>query len=731
MTSVSRLLLCSLLALVVVVVSGQTQCITGPQCASNGACIDSTCYCCSNGATMNFEGNNQCTCTGGSDPCAGVSCGSHGSCSNGQCSCTNGYSGSSCQTAPADPCANVNCGNYGTCSNGACQCTSGFTGSNCQTAPADPCSNVDCGSHGACSNGACQCSDGYSGSSCLTAPQSCTCSGCTSQFTNMAFNTQQNFVGQCTAGPGQNYIGVAAVNVASTDGSQFRVFTRDVASPWPVYVAGSALSSTTCYDMVQSSPGSWTVMVDEWQFAVEVLCDTPSGCNVEYNVQGWGCYINDDPTWPGPSASVSLTTVTTYSWQLTGSGGCSATCGGGTEQLTYQCEDGFGDVINNAQCGSLTQPAQTSTCNTQACPTYSWQTSDWESCSVSCGSGSEMRTVTCQSSLGGTVSDSYCMGDAPATSQPCSSAACSAPTGTSYCTCDCCEGDGCTMSLVGYVPNTGCSDDCDSLCRSSFSDQCPAIGDAGVVSDSCHVETDQQQPGTSSADGASNSGGLAGSAIVGIIFAALVPLVAAIAVYLCWHNKSFCFAQHKPAAAVQMPAAQRRSQPIAVKRTPQLSERTKKHVKRHSVAAMEMAQTAQKTSQRQDAAAHPPQPAAQSQQPPLNYPYPAYLSNPNVMYSPQPPPFMPPIEGEGFGMPMYHPFSSPPPPGFYPTPLQPYPQPAMLAPSAPVSSAAANTHSPMSTAAVMQRPQLPPIKSHKRTHSKKCSQSQQPARGEE
>ena len=751
-----RLLLCLLAVVVCTTVCGQTPCNTGPQCANNGLCIDSTCYCCSNGATMNFEGNNDCTCSGGSDPCAGVSCGSYGSCSNGQCQCTNGYSGSSCQTAPANPCANVNCGSYGTCSNGACDCSSGYSGSNCQTPPTtDPCVNMYCGTFGTCFNGQCQCSDGYSGSNCLTAPQSCTCSGCTSQFTNIAFNNQQNFVGQCNAGPGGNYIGITTVNVASTDGSQFRVFTRDVASPYNIYVAGSALSSTTCYDMVQSTTESWTVMADEWQFAVEVLCDTPSGCNVEYDVQGWGCYINNDPTYPGASASVSMTTATVYSWQLAGSGSCSATCGGGTQQLTYQCEDGFGDVINSAQCSGLTQPPQTSTCNTLACSTYSWGTSDWSSCSVTCGSGTQTRTVTCQSSSGDTVSDSYCTDSVPASSQPCSSAACTAPTGTSYCICSCCEGNGCTQSMVGYAPNTGCSDDCGSLCRSSFYQQCPAIGEAGVVSGSCQAETDQQQPGTSSTDGSSKSGGLAGPAIVGIIFAALVPLVAAIAVYLCWINKSFCFARHKPTAgvAVPLPATQlqRMSPPIAVKRTPQSSEGTKKHIKRHSVAAMEMVQNAQKKGQQRDAAADPPPSATQPQQPLPGYAYPLYQPNPNVMYPPHglhQPPFMPMsgqmatmvAAGEGFGtplppnmqgVPMYHPFGATPPPGFYPPPPHSYPQPAMLSPTEPATTMSANTLSPVSTAAMSQKSQLPPIKSHKHKHSKKSSRSERPKHDEQ
>ena len=357
-----------LLSVMSVGVSGQTPCSTGSGCASSGNYIEinSAYYCCyGSSASLNFDGST-CTCSGGSSVTYSWQTGAWSACT---ASCGGGTSSRSVTCVAS---------------------TGGSVSALYCSGTAEPSASQ----------------------SCNTAACACSCSGCTSTFSNIPFNGQQNVVIQCNAGSGPNYIGVEVVNVQSTDRSLFRVFTRDVASPWPIYTAGSALSSTTCYKMPNSG-GSWTVLADEWQFAVEVLCDTPSGCSVEYNVAGWGCYINNDPTYPGPSASVSLTTATTYSWQQATNTGCTASCGGGVVNVTYQCEDGYGHVINSPQCSSITKPAAVA-CNTQACITYSWQTSAWGTCTATCGGGSQTRSVSCQSSTGATVSNGYCSGSSPA-----------------------------------------------------------------------------------------------------------------------------------------------------------------------------------------------------------------------------------------------------------------------------------------------------------------------------
>uniref|UniRef100_A0A914X5M0 EGF-like domain-containing protein n=1 Tax=Plectus sambesii TaxID=2011161 RepID=A0A914X5M0_9BILA len=80
------------------------------------------------------------------DPCAGYSCGSNGTCiANGnapECHCNPCYSGAKCDIPKKDPCANSVCGAHGTCaydqatcSNPYCNCNGGYTGPFCSNPP--------------------------------------------------------------------------------------------------------------------------------------------------------------------------------------------------------------------------------------------------------------------------------------------------------------------------------------------------------------------------------------------------------------------------------------------------------------------------------------------------------------------------------------------------------------------------------------------------------------------
>jgi hypothetical protein len=79
---------------------------------------------------------------------------------------------------------------------------------------------------------------------------------------------------------------------------------------------------------------------------------------------------------------------------------------------------------NGLLSGSYTR----SSCSVQPPPyTYSWATGSYGSCSVSCGGGTQTRSVYCRRSDGATVSDGFCGGGKPSTSRSCNTQAC-APT---------------------------------------------------------------------------------------------------------------------------------------------------------------------------------------------------------------------------------------------------------------------------------------------------------------
>uniref|UniRef100_H2Y1T3 Peptidase S1 domain-containing protein n=1 Tax=Ciona intestinalis TaxID=7719 RepID=H2Y1T3_CIOIN len=100
----------------------------------------------------------------------------------------------------------------------------------------------------------------------------------------------------------------------------------------------------------------------------------------------------------------------TGSWdEWTNSGGCSLTCGGGTQQQTRTCTGG---TAGAGGCpGSSTQ---TIACNQQACPPQgSW--SGWSNsgtCTVTCGGGTQQQIRTCN---GGTAGAGGCPGSSTQT----------------------------------------------------------------------------------------------------------------------------------------------------------------------------------------------------------------------------------------------------------------------------------------------------------------------------
>lgn len=88
----------------------------------------------------------------------------------------------------------------------------------------------------------------------------------------------------------------------------------------------------------------------------------------------------------------------TYSWTTSAYGSCSLTCGGGTQSRTVQCKRHDGTVVAESYCGGI-KPAVSQSCNTQACviPVNGWWSawSGFSACSASCGGGTQSQSRVC------------------------------------------------------------------------------------------------------------------------------------------------------------------------------------------------------------------------------------------------------------------------------------------------------------------------------------------------
>ncbi|KAJ7344775.1 hypothetical protein JRQ81_000725, partial [Phrynocephalus forsythii] len=118
----------------------------------------------------------------------------------------------------------------------------------------------------------------------------------------------------------------------------------------------------------------------------------------------------------------------TKRWKMGDWGPCSVTCGGGTQTRSVYCasSDGHGSqgAVDDAECASLTEkPRSTQPCNMRQCAT--WITGPWSECSASCGEGVQTRAVSCTTDSGSRTLDIACLTEPkPPLTQPCTGGNC-------------------------------------------------------------------------------------------------------------------------------------------------------------------------------------------------------------------------------------------------------------------------------------------------------------------
>uniref|UniRef100_A0A665W637 Papilin a, proteoglycan-like sulfated glycoprotein n=1 Tax=Echeneis naucrates TaxID=173247 RepID=A0A665W637_ECHNA len=135
---------------------------------------------------------------------------------------------------------------------------------------------------------------------------------------------------------------------------------------------------------------------------------------------------------PHPCPQTRRPRARVFSWNTGEWNTCSVTCGGGSQIRSVQCvsHDASGPrVVDDAICAAYAEaPPTLQTCNMHQCAEY--RVTRWSACSVTCGSGEQTREVTCVGSGGMRLAETSCSSLLrPAATQPCEMAACSGQIG--------------------------------------------------------------------------------------------------------------------------------------------------------------------------------------------------------------------------------------------------------------------------------------------------------------
>ncbi|XP_017781634.1 PREDICTED: ADAMTS-like protein 1 isoform X2 [Nicrophorus vespilloides] len=167
-------------------------------------------------------------------------------------------------------------------------------------------------------------------------------------------------------------------------------------------------------DGTRCRPGSLDMCIDGK--CQRVGCDLRIGSNKQIDACG---VCGGD----GSSCSRPL-----YHWTFATLSLCSVTCGGGYKMSRPVCQNRVsGEEVEEQLCNASQKPdASVVPCNMHNCPPK-WHSSDWGSCSVTCGGGSKIRQVHCVEEANNTkirINELKCSGYKPRFQEACNQFEC-------------------------------------------------------------------------------------------------------------------------------------------------------------------------------------------------------------------------------------------------------------------------------------------------------------------
>lgn len=185
-------------------------------------------------------------------------------------------------------------------------------------------------------------------------------------------------------------------------------------------------TSDECNEVVEQSISSWEI--GEWS-RCSMACGGGEQTRSVTCTNASDVEVPDSEcsgTKPATTQSCGTEACTAdYNWNLGPFGACSKTCGGGNKYRVVTCQSTDGTYVAESYCTEA-KPATSIPCNTDSCPqdVFNWTPGTWGSCSQTCGGGTYSRSVTCQNGLDVIVDDSYCTGAKPVTTDTCNSQSC-------------------------------------------------------------------------------------------------------------------------------------------------------------------------------------------------------------------------------------------------------------------------------------------------------------------